>query len=43
MQQTDEHSHKLIELLESNGKLTEQEKNEIENYELSPGVLYLNH
>jgi len=40
MQQADEQSRRLIELLEVNRKLTKQEKNEVENYELSSGVLY---
>jgi len=39
MHQADEQSRRLIELLEVNGKLTKQEKNEVENYELSSGVL----
>jgi len=40
MQRADEHSCKLIALLEYNNELTKQEKSEIENFELSSGVLY---
>ncbi|KAF0702834.1 Uncharacterized protein FWK35_00039000, partial [Aphis craccivora] len=40
MQRADEHSRKLIALLEYNNELTKQEKSEIENFELSSGVLY---
>lgn len=40
MQRADEHTRKLIALLECKYDLTKQEKSEIENFELSSGVLY---
>lgn len=40
MQRADEHTRKLITLLECKNVLTKQEKSEIENFELSSGVLY---
>jgi len=40
MQRADEHTRKLIALLECKNDLTKQEKSEIENVELSSGVLY---
>jgi len=40
MQQADEHSRKLIALLESGNTLTRQEMSESENFELKKGVLF---
>ncbi|CAI6344904.1 unnamed protein product [Macrosiphum euphorbiae] len=40
MQRADEHTCKLIALLECKNDLTKQEKSEIVNFELSSGVLY---
>jgi len=40
MQQVDEHSRKLIALLESKDNLTKQETSLVEDFELSSGVLY---
>lgn len=40
MQQADEHTRKLIAVLENRNKLTKQELSEIENFELTSGILY---